>query len=112
MGHESDEFAAGLVDRLERLDAGLRLGLLAALLDDAGQQVGDAAQLVDVRALKTRGCSVCTLRTPTVWSCQMSGTDNMDATNRRWSMPRTHRNRASARTSGMTRCSRGPPRVR
>ena len=49
VGHERDELAARLVDRLERLDPRLGLGLLAALLDDAGEQVGDGAQLVDVR---------------------------------------------------------------
>ena len=35
MGDERDQLAARLVDRLERLDACLGLGLLAALLDDA-----------------------------------------------------------------------------
>ena len=49
VGDERDELAAGLVDGLERLDPGLRLRLLAALLDDPGQQVGDGAQLGDVR---------------------------------------------------------------
>ena len=76
--------------------------MLAALLDDAGEQVGDRAQLGDVRPLNARGCSVCTLSTPIVWSCQMSGTLSIEATNRRWSMPRTHRKRGSALTSGMT----------
>ena len=45
MGDERDQLAACLVDRLERLDACLGLGLLAALLDDPGQQVGDRAEL-------------------------------------------------------------------
>ena len=58
-------------------------------------------------SLKVRGSSVWTLRTPTVWSCQVSGTDSIDDTNRRWSMPRTHRKRGSARTSGMTSGSTG-----
>jgi hypothetical protein len=49
VGDERDELAAGLIDRLERLDARLRLRLLAALLDDAREQVGDGAQLGDVR---------------------------------------------------------------
>ena len=49
VGDEGDELAARLVDRLERLDPGLRLRLLAALLDDAGKEVGDGAQLGDVR---------------------------------------------------------------
>ena len=44
-------------------------------------------------SLNVRGCSVWTLRTPTIWSCQVSGTDSIEATKRRWSMPRTHRNR-------------------
>ena len=48
MGDERDELAARLVDGLERLDPGLRLGLLAALLDDAREQVGDGAELGDV----------------------------------------------------------------
>ena len=48
MGDQRDEFAARLVDRLERLDAGLRLGLLAALLDDPGEQVGDRPELCHV----------------------------------------------------------------
>ena len=48
MGDERDQLAARLVDRLERLDPGLGLGLLAALLDDARQQVGDRAELGDV----------------------------------------------------------------
>ena len=57
-------------------------------------------------SLKVRASSVWTLRTPTVWSCQLSGTDSIDDTNRRWSMPRTHRKRGSARTSVMTSGSR------
>ena len=48
VGHEGDELAARLVDGLERLDPRLGLGLLAALLDDAGQEVGDRAELGDV----------------------------------------------------------------
>ena len=32
----------------------------------------------------------------------MSGTDSIEAMNLRWSMPRTHRKRESARTSGIT----------
>ena len=53
-------------------------------------------------AVKSRGCSVCTLSTPTVRSFQTRGTDSIDAMNRRWSMPRTHRKRSSLLTSGMT----------
>ena len=48
VGDERDQLAAGLVDRLERLDPGLGLGLLAALLDDPGEQVGDRPELGDV----------------------------------------------------------------
>ena len=48
VGDERDELAAGLVDRLERLDPCLGLGLLATLLDDPGEQVGDRAELRDV----------------------------------------------------------------
>ena len=48
VGDEGDELAARLVDGLERLDPRLGLGLLAALLDDAGQDVGDRAELLDV----------------------------------------------------------------
>ena len=108
VGDERDELAAGLIDGLERLDPRLGLGLLAALLDDAGQQVGDRARSWATSAsVKSRGCSVWTLRTPTVWSCQVSGTDSIEATNRRWSMPRTHRKRGSALTSGMTSGSLG-----
>ena len=54
----------------------------------------------------SRWSSVWTLSTPTTWSCQVSGTDSIEATNRRWSMPRTHRKRWSAATSGMTIGSR------
>ena len=54
----------------------------------------------------SRVCSVWMLRTPTTLSCQDSGTDSIDAMNRRWSMPRTHRNRGSWRTSAMTIGSR------
>ena len=48
VGDEGDQLAARLVDGLERLDPRLGLGLLAALLDDPGQQVGDRAELGDV----------------------------------------------------------------
>ena len=48
VGDEGDQLAAGLVDRLERLDPRLGLGLLAALLDDPGEQVGDRPELGDV----------------------------------------------------------------
>ena len=48
VGDQRDQLAAGLVDGLERLDPRLGLGLLAALLDDPGQQVGDGAELRDV----------------------------------------------------------------
>ena len=48
MCHERDELAPGLVDRLERLDPCLGLGLLAALLDDARQEVGDGTELRDI----------------------------------------------------------------
>ncbi len=46
---EGDQLAAGLVDGLERLDAGFGLRLLAALLDDAREQVGHRAELGHVR---------------------------------------------------------------
>ena len=48
MGDERDELAAGLVDPAELGDARLGLDLLAALLDDAREQVGDRAELGDV----------------------------------------------------------------
>ena len=48
VGDQRDELAARLVDGLEGLDPGLGLGLLAALLDDPGQQVGDRSELGDV----------------------------------------------------------------
>ena len=48
MGDQGDQLAARLVDRLERFDPCLGLGLLAAFLDDAGQQVGDRPELGDV----------------------------------------------------------------
>ena len=51
---------------------------------------------------KSCGCSVWTLRTPMTWSPRVSGTDSIEAMNRRWSIPRTHRKRGSAGTSGMT----------
>ena len=35
-------------------------------------------------------------------SPRVSGTDSIEAMNRRWSIPRTHRKRGSAGTSGMT----------
>ena len=53
--------------------------------------------------LNWRACSVWTLRTPTTWSFQLSGTLSIDATNRFWSIPRTHRKRESERTSGTAR---------
>ena len=53
-------------------------------------------------SVKLRWVSVWTLSTPTTWSRQVSGTDSIEWTNRRWSMPRTHRNRASSATSAMT----------
>ena len=56
--------------------------------------------------VKSRGCSVWTLRTPTTWSFQLSGTLSIEAMNRRWSMPATHRKRFSAGTSGTTSGSR------
>ena len=34
-------------------------------------------------AVKSRGCSVWTLSTPTTVSCQMSGTESIEAINRR-----------------------------
>ena len=57
VGHERDQLAAGLVDRLERLDPGLGLGLLAALLDDPGEQVGDRAELGDVVVAERRAAA-------------------------------------------------------
>ena len=54
VGDERDQLAAGLVDRLERLDPRLGLGLLAALLDDPGEQVGDRAELGDVVVAERR----------------------------------------------------------
>ena len=45
MGHEGDQLAARLIDRLERLDPRLGLRLLTALLDDPGEQVRDRAEL-------------------------------------------------------------------
>src|SRR6266536_3188655 len=48
MGDQGDELAARLVDRLERLDACLGLGLLAALLDDPGEEIRDRAELRDI----------------------------------------------------------------
>ena len=43
--HEGHELAAGLVDGLQGDDPRLGLRLLAALLDDAGQEVGHRAEL-------------------------------------------------------------------
>ena len=48
VGDQRDQLAARLVDGLEGLDPCLGLGLLAALLDDPGQQVGHGTQLGDV----------------------------------------------------------------
>ena len=48
VGDQRDQLAARFVDRLERLDAGLCLALLAALLDDPREQVGDGPELRDV----------------------------------------------------------------
>ncbi len=56
--------------------------------------------------VNSRCSSVWTLSTPTTWSCHVSGTDSIEATKRRWSIPRTHRKRGSAATSGMTMASR------
>ena len=43
VGDERDQLAAGLVDLAELLEPRLGLGLLAALLDDPGEEVGDRA---------------------------------------------------------------------
>ena len=107
VGDEGDQLAAGLVDRLERLDPGLGLAS-AGGPSRRSRRAGRRRRRAGRRraSLKSRGCSVWTLRTPTIWSCQVSGTDSIEATNRRWSMPRTHRKRGSALTSGMTSGSR------
>ena len=46
--HESDQLHSALVERTQLVDAVLRLALEPDPLDDAGQQVGDGAQLVEV----------------------------------------------------------------
>ena len=48
VGDERDQLGAGLVDLAELLEPLLGLGLLAALLDDPGEQVGDRLELGDV----------------------------------------------------------------
>ena len=48
VGDERDQLAAGLVDPAKVGDARLGLDLLAALLDDAREQVGDRPELGDV----------------------------------------------------------------
>ena len=48
VGDQRDQLAPRLVDGLERLDPRLGLRLLAALLDDPGEQVGDRPELGDV----------------------------------------------------------------
>ena len=55
VGDQGDQLAPRLVDRLECLDPRLGLGLLPALLDDPGQQVGDRAQLGDVMVAEVPG---------------------------------------------------------
>ena len=50
MGDEGDQLVPCLVDGLERLDPGLGLALLAALLDDPREEVGDRAELGHVRS--------------------------------------------------------------
>ena len=49
VGHERDELRPGPIERDELLDLRLGLGLEAALLDDAREQVRDRGQLRDVR---------------------------------------------------------------
>ena len=48
VGDERDQLGAGLVDLAELLEPLLGLGLLAALLDDPGEEVGDRLELGDV----------------------------------------------------------------
>ena len=55
VGHERDQLGSSLVERLERLDLGLGLELGPTLLDDPGEEVGDRAQLVDVRGAEVPG---------------------------------------------------------
>ncbi len=55
VGHERDQLGSSLVERLERLDLGLGLDLDPTLLDDPGEEVGDRAQLVDVRGAEVPG---------------------------------------------------------
>ena len=103
VGDQRDQLAARLVDRLERLDPGLGLGLLAALLDDPGQEVGDRAELGDVVvAERARLLGLDVEHPDRSGRARSAARDSIEATKRRWSMPRTHRKRASALTSGMT----------
>ena len=107
VGDHRDELGAGLVDRLQLGRPRLGLLLEPALLDDA-RRAGRRSPGGGRRPtrVKSRGCSVWTLRTPTIRSFQTSGTESIEAMNRRWSMPRTHRNRSSLLTSGITSGSR------
>ena len=101
---ERDQLAARLVDRLERLDPGLGLGLLAALLDDA-RRAGRRPHRAGRRreSLKSRGSLGLDVEDADDLVVPRSAArDSIEATNRRWSMPRTHRKRGSALTSGMT----------
>ena len=103
VGDQGDELGAGLVDGLERLDPGFGLataGGPSRRCRRAGRRPRRAGRRRP--GVNSRGCSVWTLSTPTTWSCQVRGTLSIEATNRRWSMPRTHRKRGSALTSGMT----------
>ena len=87
--------------------ARLGLGLLAALLDDAGEEVGDRAELGDVaRAEVARLLGLDVEDADDLVVPRSAARDSIEATNRRWSMPRTHRKRVSAGTSGMTSGSR------
>ena len=93
---EGDELAAGLVERLELVDLRLRLALQPAFSTIPARRSAIAAACATSESVKSRCISVWTLSTPTTWSPHVSGTDSIEAMNRRWSSPRTHPKRQSS----------------
>ena len=55
--------------------------------------------------VNSRGSTVWTLRTPTTWSSQTSGTEHIEV-KRAWSTPRIQAKRSSVCTSGLTTVER------
>ena len=106
VGHQRDQLGAGVVDLLELGRALLGLALHPALLDDAAEEVGDRAEVGHVGRREVAMLLGLDVEDADDRSFQTSGTESIEAMNRLWSMPRTHRKRSSWLTSGITSGSR------